>query len=575
MVNEFIHFTHSLSNELLSKIIWDGVMKNLKGFELDVSIENLMKTSKILAQWERLSGSDAEKEAFIFLQQELKNIGFSTTLIHHDAYISLPVAASIEIDGIEIPCQTHAMSPSVNRLEGELVYIKDESDSNLVTCNEKIVMIHAFPEFPLLEKLQNVGAKAVVFAQLELICESIVSDVWGSPSIYTKQCLPHIPCVSVTEGNAHRLKTFVGKKMRLSTAVDTGWRKIPLLIAELKAPTETDQFVMFTGHIDSWHYGAIDNATANATQLEVARIAALHKDELAFNFRIVYFSGHSHGRYAGSAWYADNNWDDLHYNCIININADCLGGVGLNDLTRSAIMPEAKPLAVSIIKKLTGTDYTGSRYGRFADQSFWIHGVSSAFASLSKEFPDKKQGLHDLGWWWHTSEDHIERIDPENLLRDARIFTLYAMTFLTSPRILLDFRQTVAELLKGLMFWQEKARNKFDLSLELAIARELDKNCEALYRMQISDKCFNRLALELGRILIPLNMTTGNIYKNDSCAYLPPVPSLCLIDEMVSAIAGSDLEKEILVELVQKRNYVRHSLIRANTLITCTLAIQL
>ena len=543
-------------------------MKNLKEFELEVSIENLMKTSRVLAQWERLSGSDAEKEAVIFLQQELESIGFSTNLIFHDAYISLPVAASIEIDGTEIPCQTHAMSPGVNRLEGELVYFQDKNDIDLAACNEKIVMLHAFPEFPILEKLQNAGARAAVFAQLELICESIVSDVWGNPSVYTKQCLPHIPCVSVTEGDANRLKAFIGKEMRLSTTVDTGWRKIPLLTAELKAPTKTDKFAMFTGHIDSWHYGAIDNATANATQLEVARIAALHKDDLAFNFRIVYFSGHSHGRYAGSAWYADNNWDDLHNNCIININADCLGGIGFDDLTCSAIMPEAKPLAVSIIKKLTGADYTGSRYGRFADQSFWINGVSSAFASLSKEFPDKKQGLHDLGWWWHTSEDLIQRIDPENLLRDARIFTLYTMTFLTSPRILLDFRQTTAELFEGLMLWQEKASSRFDLSAELAIARELDKNCEALYRMQIGDKCFNRLVLELGRILIPLNMTTGNIYKNDSCAYLPPIPSLCLIDELAGTIARSDLEKEILVELVQKRNYVRHSLTHANALVT-------
>ena len=71
-----------------------------------------------------------------------------------------------------------------------------------------------------------------------------------------------------------------------TTIVDTSWRKIPLLIADLKAPVDTDQFCMFTGHVDSWYYGAIDNGTANAAQMEVARLVSAHQKELKRNFRI-------------------------------------------------------------------------------------------------------------------------------------------------------------------------------------------------------------------------------------------------------------------------------------------------
>ena len=88
----------------------------------------------------------------------------------------------------------------------------------------------------------------------------------------------------------------------IETSVDTGWRKIPCLTAQLDAPVETEEFVMFSGHLDSWYYGAIDNGTVNAAQLEIARIAAKNREYLRHNFRIVNFSGHSHGRYAGSAW---------------------------------------------------------------------------------------------------------------------------------------------------------------------------------------------------------------------------------------------------------------------------------
>ena len=59
--------------------------------------------------------------------------------------------------------------------------------------------------------------------------------------------------------------------MKLTTRVRTGWMPIPHLVGEL-AGRQEDRFVLFSGHVDSWHYGAMDNGTANATMLEVARL---------------------------------------------------------------------------------------------------------------------------------------------------------------------------------------------------------------------------------------------------------------------------------------------------------------
>ena len=67
-------------------------------------------------------------------------------------------------------------------------------------------------------------------------------------------------------------------RVRLTTEVDTRWRHIPVLTAELDG--EEDNFVLFSGHIDYWHYGAMDNGTANATMMEVGRILANHRAAL-------------------------------------------------------------------------------------------------------------------------------------------------------------------------------------------------------------------------------------------------------------------------------------------------------
>ena len=70
-------------------------------------------------------------------------------------------------------------------------------------------------------------------------------------------------------------------------------------MAEIKGTSRPDEFVLFHGHLDSWHVGIGDNATGDATLLEIARVFDANRDKLARSLRIAWWSGHSHGRYAG------------------------------------------------------------------------------------------------------------------------------------------------------------------------------------------------------------------------------------------------------------------------------------
>ena len=66
---------------------------------------------------------------------------------------------------------------------------------------------------------------------------------------------------------------------------------------------------------------------------------------------------------------------------------------------------------------------------------------------------------------------------------------------------------------------------------------------------------------KLGRILVPLNFTHGNIYENEHALPQLPMPSLEAISKLASADA--DGRKELVVDLVRRRNYVLHSLAQA------------
>ena len=116
--------------------------------------------------------------------------------------------------------------------------------------------------------------------------------------------------------------------MRLWTRTFWGWRMTPLLIGEIPGTEEADDFVLLSGHHCSWYLGAMDNGSANATMLEVARALARHRDRLRRSVRFAFWPGHTQGRYSGSTWYFDTFWEDLHDNCVLHVNVDSTGARG-------------------------------------------------------------------------------------------------------------------------------------------------------------------------------------------------------------------------------------------------------
>ncbi len=544
-----------------------------------VSIDRLMDNLHHICMWERLSGTEEELEAFCYMEKELQAAGAETKLIFHDAYISLPRSAKLYLNGQEYLCHTASMAKSTppQGVKGTLVYMEGDADEiTAEQCKDRIVILGGSAGFEKIYKAWKAGARGVIGCPGEHFHEKIISNAWGSPTPATRDLIPDVPYVSVLEKTRDELVKLAENgiyEAHMITEVDTGWRKIPLLFADVRAEQETDQYVMLSGHLDSWYYGATDNGTANCIQIELARIAAQHRKEMKRNIKIVIYSGHSHGRYAGSAWHADNYWNDLRRNCVLNMNCDIIGGKGATDLTRSIIMPEVRGVAADFIKAYTGCEFKGGRCGRNGDQSYYINGVSSAFSSFSKqprpENPENqllqtRSGAYDFGWWWHTTDDLADKVEPEFFLRDAKIYISIAMYFAGSSVIPLDFRETARELSSLVSYWTQRAQGRYDLSEPQQLADRLAEQMDCLYKSLPEDaEAFNRLLLALGRILVPLNYTTGNIYENDSGIPLPPMPSLMLINELIQTPVGSSDAYDITTALNHKRNFVLDSFERA------------
>src|SRR5699024_10089069 len=92
--------------------------------------------------------------------------------------------------------------------------------------------------------------------------------------------------------------------------VKTAWAELPLVIADVPG-RESDNFLLVGSHIDSWYEGITDNATGDASLLELARVLAEFEEKLTHGVRFAWWPGHSTGRYSGSTWYADTYFMEL------------------------------------------------------------------------------------------------------------------------------------------------------------------------------------------------------------------------------------------------------------------------
>jgi hypothetical protein len=327
----------------------------------------------------------------------------------------------------------------------------------------------------------------------------------------------------------------------------------------------------------------MDNGSANATMLHLARLLAERRGLLRRSLRLCFWSGHSHGRYAGSAWYVDSRWDELRRRCAAYVNIDSVGGQGASLLSEGYCMAETFDLGRALIGRYGGQEYVGGRVGRAGDESLVGVGVPALLMTVSEQpAAGEASGAAaviggrsgGLGWWWHTPDDTLDKLDPELLARDARLYAATLFRLLAEPLLPLNYAAAAAELDDLVAGYQQRLGGRFDLgparaqALALrAEAAELGAGLERL-RAELAGggaapanlAALNAGLMELGRATIPLNYTAAGPFGHDTALAVPPLPLLAPAEALASAPAGSDAEKHAAVALRRSLNQLAFGL---------------
>ncbi|HCG30710.1 MAG TPA: M28 family peptidase [Thermomicrobiales bacterium] len=563
----------------------------------DISLDEPWALIERFSQLTRLSGSDEEAEAVEYITDKLASWGIEHVVYHPTCLISLPGPATLRVvgdPGAEYVVKTPAFSPTTDgrEIEAELVYVPGNqaagitelfSDQRTAAGQDlrgKIVMTEGLGIAARGFDLAESGAVAALFINPgHRIHEGITTTAWGSPDLTSLDRTPPVPIMTINRPDGEELIDQLRKgpvRVAFSNQTDTGWREIPVIVAEIEARAATEDFLLFHGHLDSWHVGVGDNATGDATLLELARVFQRHRDKLDRSVRVAWWSGHSHGRYAGSTWYAQEFAHDILQNCVAHVNCDSPGCRWASVYENVAWMSEAADFVSAVIRDVTGQESTGeSHVLRAGDCSFNNLGVTTYFM-LSSTMPQDliaEKGYYPVGGCggniaWHTEDDTIGIADRDNLLRDMRVYAAAILRTVNAPILPFDYCATVDEIAAAVGRYQAAARNMFDFEPTFDLLEALHDALDELYTSfdSIGDDpellaFANDLQIDVGRILVTLGYTRDGRFRQDPARGIPPVPALA--SAMQLADAGDDMRHVILNDLTRSQNEVVWELIHA------------
>ena len=529
----------------------------------EVDRGRLMAHCAEFARRVKLSGTPEERESFRYLEAECATMGFRTQLLAHDAYISLPGEAGVAVDGENFAAITHSFSlPSPEGgLTAPLVDLGAgrPEDFSARDCRGRIVLVDgiASPAAAALAKAAGAAGQLHVSPH-EHLHEMCISPVWGNPSAETLGHMPATVACTVSQADGAALRARLAATpdlvVTLHATVDTGWRTTPLLVADLDgAAGEEAPFVLLSGHHDTWYYGVMDNGSANATMLEAARVLAGHRAAWRRGLRICFWSGHSHGRYSGSAWYVDQNHAELDRRCVAHVNVDSTGGVGATDVTANGVVACLVALAKDATRAETGQVHAGKRPSRSSDQSFWGIGVPSMFGSVSQQPPGGVAMRQALGWWWHTPHDTLDKIDPDFLVRDTRVVAHALWRLLADPILPLRPIDEIASLRTELAALDRGPAAALAGAM-LAAAEEAEA---AVARAGPLD---DAAMIAICRALVPLDYARADRFAHDPALPVPAWPVLEPIRALAAAEAGTDRARFLAVDAARARNRVLSAL---------------
>lgn len=555
----------------------------------------------------RLAGSDNQRRMAEYSAKALREAGVAVTVHTLPGLVSYPEKAELKVlSPVELTIEANTLGHSTQTppegVTGELLDVYTGGFEEFAGKDPKgKITLSELSYSPARHEKQRIagllGAAGCVMMNWghdtnASVPWGSVKPVWGNPTPdnYGTE-MPVLPCVGIARTEGLKLREMAKKgpvRLRFRTKVENGWRPIWITTGEI--PARSEDFVVLGGHQDSW-FGpaATDNAAGNSCVMELARVFSLHRDRLRRGLMLGFWAGHETGTMIGSSWFVDRNWDRLreHMAAYVEIDQPACTGTTWWSTSSNA---ELRRFHQAIERRLMpGRTLKWKRAVKVGDASFFGLGAPTlgGHAAFTEE-ELKATALATLGWWHHTLECTIDKVDFNQMPTHLSVYASYLWELLTAPVLPYTY-VPVAEQFIGRL--TELAAPGKAIGLDGALVRAEQFRAAAARFDEAADRWRERYAKDgtkddgpaevlngcikrLGRLLIPLESTAIGTYGHDPYGLTAQTTMIPCLAEAPRLETLPDSEERWMLEtkLVRQRNRVADALGDAGRLIDETLA---
>ncbi|CAN5663436.1 M28 family peptidase [soil metagenome] len=545
----------------------------------------------------RDSGTEDEWEAARYIKSQMDSFGIDCEILSFESLISLPGPGTLEVldsegeaaQAFHVRTRSFGAQTPEGGVVAELAHVPFEQpeqgamifshravqgDYSGVDVAGKIVLtMDGGPDG--VRRAEERGAAGHIHiwpSDEQVVHEMIATSVWGTPTPESAKNIPGIPALGLNNADGGKLAELCAGgtvRVRMESNVDTGWRNLPLAVANVRpgADDASERFLLVGAHIDSWYEGVTDNATGDAALIEMARTLQKHRDGLRYGVRFCWWPGHSTGRYSGSTWYVDTHFMELRRNCLGYLNIDSPGVRETEIWDCRYNMGEIEHITGSVVEELSGQEPNIRRPLKAGDQSFLGVGLPSlgAFRMLPVDHPDRKAvGGCGGAYWWHSPEDTLDKADPEILADDCRIYVTIVARMCCPEVHPYNFVPSADDFINQLGALQEVAGQHLDLSGPLEAARRYRAAAERVSGATVEDvEAHNQRLLAVTRIINPALFTIDGPYEFDPALQLPILPGLAPMQALAGLDPSSDDYRFLWTSLIRQRNRIHDALMQA------------
>lgn len=546
----------------------------------------------------RAAGSENGRRMAEYSLDAMKDAGLADAVIHElPAVVSFPEHAELRVHSpTEIAIQANTLGHSLETMpegiSGELVYVGAGAlaDFEGKDVRGRIILTELSYSPARHEKQRIAGLRGAIGAVMmnwggpenTAVPFGSVKPVWGNPTPdNVKTEMATLPCIGIARVAGLKLKDMCEKsgaqgpvRVWFRTHVANGWRPVQITVAELPAPKspEPGDFIMVGGHQDSWPgEAATDNAAGSAIMIELARVFRQHQDKLRRGLLFGFWTAHETGTMAGSAWFADRYWDKLrdHACAYLQIDQPSCTGTTIWHTTSNA---ELKAFHQREEKQLLpGREISWKRVAKSGDASFIGLGIpmfqgEGAFTEAEL----KASALATRGWWHHSIECTIDKLDWKYMDEHLRVYAAYLWELCTAPVLPFTYGPVAEQILKRIQEL-EKAGAPF-LEPVFSKARKFEEAAQRLDRATAEAaaafasgkgseeraRILNRAMKRVSRLVVPLMSSAIGKYGHDPYGYTPQTTMMPALYDLAQLPKAPEGEGRWMLETkaVRDRNRV-------------------